>query len=68
MKKKTYICPKIEMSALVSDVVMHETSWVVKHPDGSDDGYFEIIEGDPEGGLSSKEINNVGWDMERGLW
>ena len=68
MKKKTYICPKIEMSALVSDVVMQETSWVVKNPDGNDDGYFDIIEGDPEGGLSSKEINNIGWDMERGLW
>ena len=70
MNKKAYIKPEMKFVKMAGDLIMAETSWTVNKNGGAvvEDDVIDIIEGDPEGGLSGKERGLWDAPIENSLW
>ena len=59
--KHPYQQPGTHQYSVATDMVLMVTSWEVQDGDGNKEDDFGVVEGDPEGGLSSKQRWSL-WD------
>lgn len=59
--KKTYHTPSLAAYETIAAANLMATSWEMQDNDGEKEDDFGIIEGDPDGGLSSKPRWSL-WD------